>query len=61
LIAHARLWGFWDVEVAERFRAGIRPLGQRLGQTWSLLVELPAAKISYHGSNTRAERSWARP
>jgi hypothetical protein len=38
-IAHVRLWGFWDVEVADRFRAAILPLGHRLGQTWSLLVD----------------------
>lgn len=37
-IVHARLWGFWDAEVAEDFRAEVLLLG-RLGQTWSVLVD----------------------
>ena len=59
LIAHARMWGFWDVEVAERFRAAIRPLGHRLGQTWSLLVDsrafLPQTpEVTRHRRDTMA-------
>ena len=36
---HAKLWGFWDVEVAERFRAELLTLGHRFGQTWSMVVD----------------------
>jgi hypothetical protein len=36
---HAKLWGFWDVEVAERFRAELLLLAHRLGQTWSIVVD----------------------
>ncbi len=53
------MWGFWDVEVAERFRAAIRPLGHRLGQTWSLLVDsrafLPQTpEVTRHRRDTMA-------
>lgn len=58
-IAHARLWGFWDVEVAERFRAALLPLGRRLGQTWSLLVDSRAfvaqsPEVTRHRSESMA-------
>jgi len=38
-IVQARLWGFWDVEVAERFRAEILHSDHRLGKAWSVLVD----------------------
>ena len=58
-IAHARLWGFWDVEVAERFRAAILPLGGRFGQAWSLLVDSRAfvpqtPEVTRHRTETMA-------
>jgi hypothetical protein len=58
-IVHARMWGFWDVEVAERFRAALLPLAHRLGQTWSVLVDsrafLPQTpEVSRHRSETIA-------
>jgi hypothetical protein len=38
-IVRARLWGFWDMEVARRFRAELLSLGLRLGQGWAVLVD----------------------
>jgi hypothetical protein len=58
-IVHARLWGFWDLEVAERFRGEILHLARRLGQTWSMVVDsrafLPQApKVTRHRRDTMA-------
>jgi hypothetical protein len=38
-IVQARMWGFWDVHTAERFRAEILHAEHRLGQAWSILVD----------------------
>ena len=38
-IVQARLWGFWDLEMAERFRAEILHSDHRVGQAWSILVD----------------------
>ena len=38
-VVHATLWGFWDVEVAERFRTELIQLAPRLGPTWSIVVD----------------------
>jgi hypothetical protein len=39
-IGNAKLWGFWDVEVAERFRAELLAIGHRQGGgSWSILVD----------------------
>jgi hypothetical protein len=56
-IVHARMWGFWDVEVAERFRAELLPLVHGLGKTWSILVDsrafLPQTpEVSRHRRDT---------
>jgi hypothetical protein len=40
LVLYARLWGFWDLEIAGRFRADLIVLGHRMGgKTWSMLVD----------------------
>jgi hypothetical protein len=39
-VVQARFWGFWDLEVAERFRADLLASSDRMdGKTWSILVD----------------------
>jgi hypothetical protein len=38
-IVHARMWGFWDLDVATRLRTELLSLVHRLGKTWSILVD----------------------
>jgi len=39
-VVRARLWGFWDLDVAGRFRADLLAVGRRVGgKPWSVLVD----------------------
>jgi hypothetical protein len=58
-IVQARLWGFWDVDVAERFRAEILHSDHRLGKVWSILVDSRAflsqtPEVTRHRRDTMA-------
>jgi hypothetical protein len=57
-IVHVTFWGFWDVEVASRFRAALLARARGFGgETWSVLVNartfLPQTpEVSRHRGET---------
>jgi hypothetical protein len=57
-IIQLRMWGFWNLEIAERIRLEIRALARELkGRKWSILVDsrdfLPqSAEITAHRRET---------
>lgn len=38
-VVDAKLWGFWDIEVAGRFRIELLTLAHRFGGGWSMVVD----------------------